>query len=479
MCPHANGDSTPVDRSEMVQVDLANGSTHQSAPRANGANGHAAPKEQRRNPYAPRASDFLNNVSNFKIIESTLREGEQFANAFFDTKTKIAIAKALDAFGVEYLELTSPAASEQSRKDCEAICKLGLKAKILTHIRCHMDDARIAVETGVDGVDVVIGTSSFLREFSHGKDMAYITKTAIEVIEFVKSKGIEVRFSTEDSFRSDLVDLLSIYQTVDKIGVNRVGIADTVGCANPRQVYELVRTLRGVVKCDIEIHLHNDTGMAIANAYTALEAGATHIDTSVLGIGERVGITPLGGLVACLYAADPEYVKSKYNLPMLREIENLVAEAVEVNVPFMNPITGYCAFTHKAGIHAKAILNNPSTYEILKPEDFGLTRYVSIGHRLTGWNAVKSRVEQLGLKLTDEEIKDATAKIKELADVRTQSMDDVDSLLRVYHSGIQSGELAVGQKEALDRLLRKHREGSIANASRDNSVSRPATPTQA
>ena len=142
-----------------------------------------------------------------------------------------------------------------------------------------MDDARIAVETGVDGVDVVIGTSSFLREFSHGKDMTYITKTAIEVINFVKSKGIEVRFSTEDSFRSDLVDLLSIYQTVDKIGVNRVGIADTVGCANPRQVYELVRTLRGVVGCDIEIHLHNDTGMAIANAYTALEAGATHIDT--------------------------------------------------------------------------------------------------------------------------------------------------------------------------------------------------------
>ncbi|PPR02619.1 hypothetical protein CVT24_002190 [Panaeolus cyanescens] len=413
---------------------------------------------QKLNPYAPRASDFLSNISNFNIIESTLREGEQFANAFFDTKTKIAIAKALDAFGVEYIELTSPAASEQSRADCEAICKLGLKAKILTHIRCHMDDARIAVETGVDGVDVVIGTSSFLREFSHGKDMAYITKTAIEVIEFVKSKGIEVRFSSEDSFRSDLVDLLSIYQTVDKIGVNRVGIADTVGCANPRQVYDLVRTLRGVVGCDIEIHLHNDTGMAIANAYTALEAGATHIDTSVLGIGERVGITPLGGLVACLYAANPEYVKSKYNLSMLREIENLVAEAVEVNIPFMNPITGYCAFTHKAGIHAKAILNNPSTYEILKPEDFGLTRYVSIGHRLTGWNAVKSRVEQLGLQLTDAEIKDATAKIKELADVRTQSMDDVDSLLRVYHSGIQSGELAVGQKEALDRLLKKHRD---------------------
>ena len=91
-----------------------------------------------------------------------------------------------------------------------------------------MDDARIAVETGVDGVDIVIGTSSFLQEYSHGKDMNYIHKAAIEVIEFVKSRNIEVRFSSEDSFRSDLVDLLSIYRTVDKIGVNRVGIADTV-----------------------------------------------------------------------------------------------------------------------------------------------------------------------------------------------------------------------------------------------------------
>lgn len=263
---------------------------------------------------------------------NALVEGEQFANAFFDQQKKIEIAKALDDFGVEYIELTSPAASEESRKDCEAICQLGLKSKILTHIRCHMDDAKIAVETGVDGLDVVIGTSSILREFSHGKDMAYITEKAIEVVNFIKSKGLEVRFSSEDSFRSDLVDLLNIYRTMDRIGVNRVGIADTVGCADPRQVYELVRTLRGVVSCDIECHFHNDTGCAVANAYAALEAGATHVDTSVLGIGERNGITPLGGFIARMYAADRDYVKKKYKLHMLRDIENLIADAVSVQV---------------------------------------------------------------------------------------------------------------------------------------------------
>lgn len=196
-----------------------------------------------------------------------------------------------------------------------------------------MEDARLAVETGVDGLDVVIGTSHLLREHSHGKDMAYITETAIEVINFVKSKGLEVRFSSEDSFRSDLVDLLSLYKAVNAVGVHRVGVADTVGCATPRQVYDLVRTLRSVVSCDIECHFHNDTGCAIANAYCALEAGATHIDTSVIGIGERNGITPLGGLMARMIVADRDYVMGKYKLAQLKDIEELVAQAVEVNIP--------------------------------------------------------------------------------------------------------------------------------------------------
>lgn len=382
-------------------------------------------------------SNKISNLSNFNIIESTLREGEQFATAFFSLEQKVHIAKELDKFGVEYIELTSPAASEQSFQDCKTIASLGLKkTKILTHVRCHMDDARLAVAAGVDGIDVVFGTSSYLREFSHGKDIQYIINSAKEVINYIKSQGKEVRFSSEDSFRSDLVDLLQIYREVDRIGVNRVGIADTVGVANPRQVYKLVKTVRSVVGCDIEGHFHNDTGCAVANAYAALEAGLTHVDTSVLGIGERNGITPLGGLIARMYTHNPEYVKSKYNLKMLRDIENYVADCVQVQVPFNNYITGYCAFTHKAGIHAKAILNNPSTYEILKPEDFGMTRFVHIANRLTGWNAIKSRVEQLGLSLNDDQIKEATQRVKAVAESKLghMSVDDVDVILRDFHA---------------------------------------------
>jgi len=377
-------------------------------------------------------------LQDFHIIESTLREGEQFVGADFTTEQKVEIARALDAFGVEYIELTSPAASPQSLQDCRTIARLGLKTRVLTHVRCTLSDARLAVQTGVDGIDVLIGTSSMLREFSHGKDIPTIRRMAREVVSYILDQGLETRFSTEDSFRSNLDDILALYEAVDALGVNRVGVADTVGIASPRQVYDLVTTIKERVSCDIEFHGHNDSGCAIANAFCALEAGATHVDTSILGIGERNGIAPLGGLIARLYATDRSLV-TKYRLTMMRDLDNMVAEMVGVDVPFNNYITGITAFTHKAGIHAKAILNNPETYEILAPQDFGMTRYISIAHRLTGWNAIKSRADQLNLHLSDADIKAATRHIKELADQKPISLGDVDAILRSWRADERDG----------------------------------------
>jgi homocitrate synthase len=381
-------------------------------------------------------------LHNVQIIESTLREGEQFVGASFSTEEKIEIALLLDDFGVECIELTSPLASPQSFEDARTIASLSLKAKTLTHTRCHIEDAKIAVDTGVNGVDVVIGTSSILRNFSHGKGIDEIIDMALEVVTYLQSQEIEVRFSTEDSFRSEPEDIFRVYEAVDAIGVDRVGIADTVGVATPRQVYELVSELRHRVNCDIEFHGHNDSGCAIANAFEALDAGATHVDTSVLGIGERNGITPLGGLIARLYATNPAWV-SRYNLPLLQQLDSTVAEMVGVDIPFNNYITGITAFTHKAGIHAKAILNNPETYEILNPQAFGLTRYVSIAHRLTGWNAIKNRAEQLNINLSDEQIKTITFHVKTMADEKQLSLDDVDAILHRWAeqlSADKSGE---------------------------------------
>lgn len=187
-----------------------------------------------------------------------------------------------------------------------------------------------------------IGTSSKLMEHSHGKDIAYIAAKAKEVIEYVKSKGVEIRFSGEDSFRSDFSDIVKLYSLVDSLGVDRVGIADTVGVATPMEVFNKIDALRKVVSCDIETHFHNDTGCATANAYVALEAGATHVDTTVLGIGERNGITPLGSLMACIMPTDREFILNKYKLEKLSYLEQLVAKFVSVEIPFNNIVLQKC-----------------------------------------------------------------------------------------------------------------------------------------
>jgi homocitrate synthase len=133
----------------------------------------------------------------------------------------------------------------------------------------------------------------------------------------------------------------------------------------------------------------------------------------------------------------PDYVKQRYELKNLKPLENNVAEQVNLKTPFNNPITGWCAFTHKAGIHAKAILKSPGTYEVLNPEDWGVDRTVVFASRLTGWNAIKSRVEQLGLNMTDDQVKELTAKIKQTADTRPLGVSDTDEIIREFHQKLQ------------------------------------------
>ncbi len=229
------------------------------------------------------------------LVDTTLREGEQFATARFSSAQRLAIAEALDAFGIEYIELTSPAASPQSARDLELIARHGLRARILTHVRCHLDDARLAVEHGAQGVNLLYATSHQLRRASHGRSIDQIVEEAAEVIAYLRTHQVEIRFSCEDTFRTDLPDLIRVYRAVAAMGVQRVGLADTVGVATPRQVYDLVAQVRAALSCDIEFHGHNDAGCAVANAFCALEAGATHLNVTVLGIGERNGIASLSG----------------------------------------------------------------------------------------------------------------------------------------------------------------------------------------
>ena len=167
----------------------------------------------------------------WKLIDSTLREGEQFAHANFRTEDKIEIARALDTFGIDYIELTSPAASPQSARDAAQIVKLGLSAKVITHSRCVVDDVRAALDTGVRGIGLLFATSRILRESSHGKSIQQIIDAMGPPIELALSAGLEVRFSAEDAFRSEVQDLLAVHRAAERIGVHRIGVADTVGIA--------------------------------------------------------------------------------------------------------------------------------------------------------------------------------------------------------------------------------------------------------
>lgn len=369
---------------------------------------------------------------NVVIVDTTLREGEQFVSADFSTEEKLDLAHALCDFGIRFLELTSPAASKRSRSDAEKIATEDLPATIAAHIRCHVDDAAIALDTGVGALNMVMAISPILRAASHGRAIPEVVRIAAETAEFVRKRAphLQLRFSSEDAFRCPLNDLLNVYLPLSELKLfDRFGIADTTGAATPDRVGEVVGLVSRLTGTPVEFHGHNDIGCAVANAHAAVAGGAQYINTTVLGIGERNGITPLEGLIAVLYNEDSQATKSSYDLRALRPLCARVADLVGVPVPFNQILVGDTAFSHKAGIHTKAVYNDPRAYEALDPADFGLSREIAIGHRLTGWNAVRVRSDALGYRLSLDALKAITARVKLAADSRTLSIGDVDAII--------------------------------------------------
>ena len=367
-------------------------------------------------------------LGQFAILDTTLREGEQFATCFFRREDRIALAKQLDAFGVEYIEVSSPVVSESAGEDIRLLTALGLRAPIMAHCRCQTEDVLLALEYGAQGINLFQGSSSMLRSFSHGRSLEEIAAAAVGLIRMLKERGVFVRFSAEDAFRTEMADLTSVLDPVVAAGVNRIGLPDTTGAATPTQVLRRLEFFRDRYGISMEFHGHNDTGCAIANALAALEAGADVIDTTVLGIGERNGITSLNGLIARLYSLDKNMV-ARYRLADLAYLDSYVSALVNVPIPFNAPITGFTAFTHKAGVHTNAVLRRPETYEVLNPSDFGLQRHIEVASRVTGKAAIRHRATELGLKLDDSTLRDVTRRIKSLAEQRPISLADVDAVL--------------------------------------------------
>ncbi len=370
-----------------------------------------------------------------EILDSTLREGEQFADACFSSEDRLNLAKRLDAFGVHYIEVSSPVVSARAADDIRNLAALNMKARIMAHCRCEENEVRAALECGAQGINLYQGSSTVMRYYSHGRSIEEIVGNAVSLVRMLKSNGVFVRFSAEDAFRTSTDDLTRVLDPIVAAGVDRIGLPDTVGIATPTAVRDRVAFFQQRYSISMEFHGHNDAGCAVANALAAIEGGADVIDTTVLGIGERNGIVSLSGLIARLYTLDRSSVQ-QYKLDLLPGLDALVSSLASVPIPFNSPITGRTAFTHKAGVHTNAVLRSPETYEIIDPSDFGVERHIQVASRVTGKAAIRYRAQQLGLSLDDQNLREATARIKSLADERPINMDDVDSVLNLYAAAV-------------------------------------------
>jgi len=324
-------------------------------------------------------------AKNFKgIIDSTLREGLQFAKANFSLEEQIDIFNYLGKIGVDYVEVSNPVKLEIREIIKELVERKNKSSpKILAHIRNREEDIEKAIESKVDGVNILC-TADPERISSLKLTPNDYLKNLEKNIILAKSQNLEIRVSAEDFFHQPFELILEIYELASNLNVERIGVPDTLGKALPWDVERGIKELRKRFRTDIEVHFHNDFGNSVSNALSALKAGANWIDTSLLGIGERTGITPLSALLVNLYNIDRDIVK-KYNLKFITEAENYVAKVCNVEVP-INLITNICnGFAHKAGIHLNALMNfGPHKYEPLPPNLIGNKRKLVIKSIVSG-----------------------------------------------------------------------------------------------
>ena len=344
-----------------------------------------------------------------EILDSTLREGEQTPGVSFTIKQKSAIAKLLDDFGVDFIELGHPAVSPDVYAAVETLNDLDLKAKKMAHGRASKSDINDAIAIGVEWMGMFFGTSplSLKHKFNVSK------KEALEqiqtIVKYGKDKGLKLRFTAEDASRTDLDYLIQVGQLVQKAGVDRFSLADTVGCLTPTKMKELVSRIVCELDIPVHVHCHNDFGMATANALSALEAGAQCVDVAVNGLGERCGLPPLAEVVTAL--TNIYKVNGNWELGMIPELTEMVDSFSKLDSNANQPIVGKNAFTHKAGLHVKAVVKEPKSYEAISPEAVHRKRHFVID-KYTGKSALNNRLNHMGIRVSPKELDTILIEIK-------------------------------------------------------------------
>ncbi|MEM3017411.1 MAG: homocitrate synthase [Candidatus Bathyarchaeia archaeon] len=343
------------------------------------------------------------------ILDTTLREGEQTPGVTFTIEEKLEIVRRLDEIGVNMIEAGDPNVSKDVKDAVRRIAKEGLKAEVLAHCRALIPDVENAASCEVDRVAIFLGTSRPHLQYKLRKDEDKAIELVSKAVERAKSQGLKVRFTAEDASRTNYGFLLRICRKAEEAGADRISIPDTVGVMTPEAVRTLFSSLRQELNAELDTHCHNDLGMATANTLAGLEGGATVAHVTINGLGERSGIAPLSEVAVALKVVYGIETVKLEQIPAL----SLLCERFSGIVPAPNtPIVGENAFTHKAGIHVAGVLANPATYEAFPPDLIGRQRDIVID-KYTGAHAVKSRLERIGVTLSESQISSIVQAIKE------------------------------------------------------------------
>lgn len=369
----------------------------------------------------------LGDIKTLIIDDTTLRDGEQTAGVVFTNEEKVEIAKMLDEIGVHELEVGVPAMRGEEMEAIKAIIALGLRASIITWNRPSIADINSSLECGARAVALSISTSDIHIQHKLRQSRRWVLESVRRATEYAKSHNLYVSVNAEDASRADPDFVIRFAQNAKEAGADRLRFCDTVGVLDPFRSYEAVRRLIEEVGLDIEMHTHDDFGMATANALAGIRAGARYVNTTVNGLGERAGNACLAEVVMALKHI--EKIDLGFDTTRLRAISQYVAQASQRPLPVSKAITGDNIFAHESGIHADGVIKHPSTYEAFSPDEVGLERQILVGKHSGSHTIHFKFANEFEIELTDDVARDILARAQTMALKRKRALFDKELML--------------------------------------------------